>query len=118
MKAYIINTDGTGGVVEFDHAGASYSIMQNAVGGYFECVSLSDDLDMWVNEEGKLLGLPTNEIGTRMWRAAFGPTDIIVGNIIFTGGADDNGDTLGLSDRHVDRLDEVRLAYLTAMAGA
>ena len=116
MKAYIINMDGTGGVVEFER-GESYSVLSGAVGGYIECVSLASDLDMWVNEEGKLMGLPVNPIGTRMWRAAFGPTDVIVGDIIFTGGVDKNGETLGLSDRHIERLDEVRLAYLTTVGG-
>ena len=116
MKGYIINTDGTGGVVEFER-GESYSILSGAVGGYIECVSLSRDLDMWVNEEGKLAGLPINDVGTRMWMTAFGPTDVIVGDIIFTGGVDDEGETLGLSERSIERLDEVRLSYLTAIGG-
>jgi hypothetical protein len=116
MKAYIINTDGTGGVVEFDKHN-SFDTLSGAVGGWIECVALSDDLDMWVNEEGKLVGLPVNVIGTRMWRAAFGPTDVIVGNVIFTGGVDDEGETLGLSERSIERLDEVRLAALTVMGG-
>lgn len=116
MKGYIINTDGTGGVVDFERGG-SYEVLSGAVGGYIECVSVKDDLDMWVNEEGKLIGLPLNPIGTRVWREVYGPTDVIAGDIIFTGGVDDEGETLGLSDIHIARLDEVRLAYLTTVGG-
>lgn len=103
MKAFIITTEGETREVEFER-GASYDLLSGAVGGYIECVSLSDSVDMWVNEEGKLIGLPFNEIGTRLWTAAYGPTDVIVGDIILTGGADDEGETLGLSDRALDRL--------------
>jgi hypothetical protein len=103
MKAYIVKVDGSREVVEFEK-GESYDVLSKAVGGYIECVRLADNLDMWVNEEGKLVGLPVNEYGTLFYQEIHGATDIICGDVIFTGGADDEGETLGLSDDEIAGL--------------
>lgn len=34
--------------------------LQEIVGGYIECVYMNDKIQMVVNEEGKILGLPIN----------------------------------------------------------
>ena len=103
MKGVIITSDGAAREVTFDND-SCYATLRDAVGGYIECVALSDTLNMWVNEEGKLINLPPNFVATQLWSAVFGPTDIIVGDAIFTGGADDDGNTLGLTDSQVERL--------------
>ena len=60
---------------------------------------------MWVNEEGKLSDDPIqNPTGTALWVDNYGETDVIIGNIIFTGGTDANGHTLGLSDEQLNSL--------------
>jgi len=102
-KALIIKTDGTKLVVTFDEE-SSYKLLSEAVGGYIERVQMKSGIDIWVNEEGKLIGLPQNPIGTALWADSYGTTDIIVGNIIITSGADDEGNTLGLSDEQVTEL--------------
>jgi hypothetical protein len=103
-KAVIIKTDGTKEVVEFE-IGESYDLLSKSVEGWIECVSLiSRNADMWVNEEGKLNGLPVNTHATALWVEEFGMTDIIVGNIIITGGVDNEGETLGLSDEQVSNF--------------
>lgn len=69
--------------------------LQEAVDGYIEAVVLGQDLVMWVNEEGLLRdNLEVNPI-------AFGfyPTPIM-GNIVFTGGTDEQGETLALSGEY------------------
>lgn len=98
-KAVVIQTDGIKSVVEFE-VGNSYDLISNAVGGWIECVGLSK-ADMWCNEEGKLEGLPQNPIATSLFHNEFGARDVIVGNVIITGGVDENGDTLGLTDEQV-----------------
>lgn len=83
-----------------------YAILSDAVGGYIECVTMHlhdrDGVDviasMWVNEEGKLDGLPHNELATRIFTSQFHTLDRIVGDVIITGGADEEGDALGLDD--------------------
>ena len=105
MKAVIVKTTGEKSVVEFDNSTA-YKTLSGAVGGYIECVHLPEtlDLDLWVNEEGKLDGLVFNLFGTYLWVENYGKTDVIVGDVIFTSGTDNEGHTLGLSDEQVDYL--------------
>lgn len=95
-KALIVNVDGTHEVVEFE-IGKSYDLLRNAVEGWIECVSL-DNADLWLNEEGKLIGLPVNYFATELFTQRFGAVDVIVGNVVLTGGADEEGDTVGLDE--------------------
>jgi hypothetical protein len=76
--------------------------LQNAVGGWVQAVDLSgafEGITLWVNEEGKFdSSLTFNELATGIWEQSFGAnTDYIMGNAVFTGGADDEGETLGLT---------------------
>lgn len=105
QKALIIKTDGTHEIKEF-FTGCSYEVIRDGVGGFIECVNLGflDWADMWVNEEGKLDGLPLNSIGTTLWVAEYGPTDVIVGDIVITGGPDAEGNTTGLSEMQLSQL--------------
>ena len=62
-----------------------------------QAADLHDNLTLWCNEEGKLInGMQPNIIGTHMWEKSFGMTDIIMGDVVFTGGTDDEGDNLAL----------------------
>lgn len=74
-------------VVEIEN---DLSAMQDVVGGYIECVHMGD-LDIWVNEEGRLIGLPFNR---------FVGGVPLVGTIIVSGSTKD-GATVGLSDKQV-----------------
>jgi len=76
--------------------------VQQAVGGLVQAIGLDDDLTMWLNEEGKTLKLPHNSFAQNLWDNKFGKdTDYIVGDMVLTGGADDNGETISLSDKQV-----------------
>lgn len=73
--------------------------LQKAVGGWVQAIGLRPDLTMWLNEEGKVNGLPHNQIGQAFWDNVYGEgTDYISGDVVFTGGTDENGETLALSD--------------------
>lgn len=101
-KALQINIDGTTTELDLEAPQGSLRILQGAVGGWIQAVDISDNLTMWVNEEGKLEGLLPNEFGTRLFSKRFGEgVDVIVGNIVLTGGTDDEGETLGLTDEQV-----------------
>lgn len=103
-KALIVRTDGSREIVEFE-VGNSYETLKTAVNGWIECVHLpSFGVDMWVNEEGKLIRLPLNYHGSALWAKEYGATDLMVGDIILTGGADDEGETLGLTDTQLNNL--------------
>lgn len=82
----------------------SYDAINKGVGGYIECVSLAENLDMYVNEEGKLMALPMNLIGQSFWTDRYGMTDIIVGDVVFTGGVDDEGESQSLTDEQIKSI--------------
>lgn len=101
MKAVIIKTDGSSNAVEFDNS-TSYDVMRGAVGGLIERVELpAHEIEMYVNEEGKILRLPINAKATELWAASFGATDIICGDVILVGAIDDEGDNASLTDEQV-----------------
>lgn len=78
--------------------------LQGAVGGLVQAVDFTDHLTIWVNEEGKLYGLPINPMATFLWEKYFGLTDFICGDVIFTGGTDEEGETLGLDEETAKEL--------------
>lgn len=79
-----------------------YDFISGFVEGWVEFASLSSECGVYVNEMGKLNGLPVNRIATgiaRFINPAF--DDVIVGNAIFCGPADEEGNDTVLSDRLV-----------------
>lgn len=110
-KALVIKTTGSREIVEFE-VGNSYDTIKNAVGGWIECVHLpSFGADLWVNEEGKLLSLDHNAFGSVLWAKEYGHTDFIVGDIIITGGVDEEGETLGITEEQISGV----LGYLDSL---
>jgi hypothetical protein len=104
----VIKTDGTLERLDLSVAEQELKSLQNAVGGYVQVIELEEDFTMWVNEEGKLLGLEENKIATVIWEVRFGiDTDIICGDVVFTGGMDEDGETLTISEANLQRLAEL-----------
>ena len=103
-QALKLNVHGETEVVDLDAPEGSLKVLQSAVDGWIEAVDLSDEMTMWVNEEGKLIGLIRNDMATKMFREVFGNVDVIMGDVVFTGGADDEGETVGLTDAQIASL--------------
>ena len=117
-KAFVVQTDGANYVLEFNDE-TSLKVMQGVVGGLIQPIDFgftADTMTMWVNEEGKLIDLPVNQFGTLFYQRYFGATDIIVGDIVFTGGTDKDGYTLGLEAEQIELLRAIldRLAQVFA----
>lgn len=105
--AVIIKTTGERKVVDLgDPSNSELSILQEVVGGWVQPVDIADDMTLWCNEEGKLLGLPMNYPAMNSTSASevLMPGDVIAGDVIITGGTDDEGDTLGLREDQVSAL--------------
>lgn len=88
---------------------SEYGLFSMTLDGYIEAVALDKDLlglTLWVNEEGKLISLPFNSLATRLWEMSYGKTDVIMGNAIITGDADENGKTLGLTPNQINLIKE------------
>lgn len=80
--AILIKVDGTRKEVQ-PRNGTDFSLeeLQDFVDGYIEHVSLprpfKGNTEMWLNEEGKLIGLPRNEFATILYGC-----DVIVGDVL------------------------------------
>lgn len=63
-----------------DCAGSNLFALQAQVGGMIECIALNDELDAWINEEGKLIPLEP----TALWCATphSHPHDVVMGTIV------------------------------------
>jgi len=105
MLAIEITTEGQLKEVELNNNGeGQLEILQTAVGGLVQAVDLSEGLTLWCNEEGKMLNFDVNRIATKMWEEVFGQTDVIMGNVIFTGGTGEEGETLGLDEATANKI--------------
>lgn len=92
--------------------------LQDAVGGWVQCVDFPrNGFDMWLNEEGKIIGLLTNEAATRVWESEYGPTDVMAGNVVITGAADDEGYITELDAEVAERLQDFTRTLREAMWG-
>jgi hypothetical protein len=105
--AISLTTDDVATVHEFV-VGDSYKMLSDAVGGYIECVQIAHGIDMWVNEEGKILDLPYNATATAIFWTTYGfMSDMIFGDVIFTSCDDESGETTGLTVEQFDYLKEI-----------
>jgi len=98
-KIMYISVDNSVEVKEIEEI--EYDTLYEGVNGLVELVSLNRDIDMWVNEEGKVIGLEPNLFATLIWKKVFPNPDVIMGNVVITGGADSEGNTVGLSDASI-----------------
>lgn len=114
FRAFTIAADGVATVHTWDATDGTLPHLQHAVDGCVDVVALSSDLDMWINDEGLLVGLLVNILATGI-AALHGMThQAYVGTAVFTGGTDAEGNTLPLSEEQVQLL----LSYVGCAAGA
>ena len=104
MSQFVLNLSVDGNTELYPFVENQLKILQRSVGGYVEAIALADDLVMWVNEEGKNENLPFNQAATSIFMKYKGGSDFIVGPVAFTGGADANGETLGLSEIRINEI--------------
>lgn len=72
--------------------------MQELVGDYIECLHVGGNVDMWLNDEGKICRLPFNFIlGDADTKKIL---DIIHGDVFFAA-CGDEGETIGLTDGEI-----------------
>jgi hypothetical protein len=99
MKAIVIPVEGP--LVEIDLADeGNLKVLQNAVGGYIEAVAVpdfisgADEATAYVDEEGKLTGLPINRRATDFMVPGVGLSygDYIAGPMVLAGFDPDSGE--------------------------
>jgi hypothetical protein len=88
-----------------DIAEGSLKKLQSAVDGLIQPIDLNADVTMWVNEEGLLRNdLEMNDIATSLYAQMYDITNPLMGDVVFTGGTDEEGETLGLADDYVNAI--------------
>ncbi|MEY8420492.1 DUF3846 domain-containing protein [Oscillospiraceae bacterium 44-5] len=106
MIALIVNTKNEIRRVEYDPP--HYDVIKEAVGGWYEHVhpmGLDRPYSMMVNEEGLLLGLPMNRLGSELYGTPQHGQPI-VGDIVFLKDGYDGGepDVVGMTEDEAQRL--------------
>lgn len=104
MKALGITAEGE--IVAHDNFSGSLSDMQAAVGGYIELALTSlPGVIAYINEEGKLQGLPLNVAATALLK--YPNDDFVVGNMLILGAPDKNGDDTDVPEGTLDAIVEI-----------
>ena len=106
MIALVVNTRNEIRRVEYDPP--HYDVIKEAVGGWYEHVhpmGLDRPYSMMVNEEGLLLGLPMNRLGSELYGTPKHGQPI-VGDIVFLKDGYDGGepDVVGMTEDEAQRL--------------
>ena len=106
MIALVVNTKNEIRRVEYDPP--HYDVIKEAVGGWYEHVhpmGLDRPYSMMVNEEGLLLGLPMNRLGSELYGTPRHGQPI-VGDIVFLKDGYDGGepDVVGMTEDEAQRL--------------
>lgn len=103
--ALVVKSDSTHEILDVESQ--FLSKLQTAVDGLIQPIDLSESLTMWVNEEFLLRNsFEPNLLGTAMYQS-IGGQSIIMGTIVFTGGVDPEGDTMGLNEHDYYKLLEL-----------
>lgn len=91
-----------------DIASDELNKLQKAVDGLIEAVDILPNVTMWVNEEGLLReDLEVNYLATAFMQELFHATTPIMGDVVFTGAPDDEGNTKPLTQADVAELTEL-----------
>jgi hypothetical protein len=91
IKVILVEPDKEPSVIEIKH---SLKTFQDIVEGYIDILEIDENVDIILNDEGKLLGLPFN-------RFIFGDNDIVAGTFIIVG--NNKGETISLNESQIKK---------------
>jgi hypothetical protein len=101
-----VNTDFTTELLQLDaDPKVGLKQLQDAVGGWVQSVPLANDLSIWLNEEGKFSDMKMNTVATMLWTRFYGMTDFVVGDVLFAGGPDAEGETNDISASWIHEIE-------------
>ena len=95
LKGIKITTQDKFEVVEYED---KLEVLQQMVGGLIEYVPVCNNIDMIINDEGKLEGLDINPLATILFSY-----DYIVGDALIVG-INDEGENISLTDKEIERI--------------
>jgi len=99
VRAIVLSAEEDGVMVRAVEIADTLDDLQAIVGGNIECVYIDrhseDRAHFYINEEGKLLGLPLNVVATGMWyqHGYVQPfTDFLAGDVLVLGDGEDGAE--------------------------
>ena len=103
MRAYAIPAEGEPGYMEIpDDGNEELLTLQTYVGGWIQAIPVPGDdegkLTAYINEEGKIKGLPRNNLATEKFQSVLMPGDFIVGNLVILGVDMNTGESTPVPD--------------------
>jgi len=101
MKTIIIKSDESWKIVDQDKNDLSF--FQSIVGGYIEGISVTENVTMYCNEEGKIKKLPINNLATWYVKSRRQFDDYICGDVVFSR-IDSDGEEIGLDDLDINNV--------------
>ena len=104
--AVVIDVDGSAVRYELPGDTIGLEFLHQHIGHPVDLVQVTSGLDMWCHDEGIIRALPVNRTASVLLRA-FGAQQPFRGLVIFTGGSDAKGQTLGLDDAQAAMLIQV-----------
>ena len=101
MRTLIIPAEYSQPVLEEDPEKIDLKYLYSKIGDIVEALQVTDEVGMYLHEEGKILNLPINRRATYLARkhAGISLTDYIVGDVVLVGEVDDEGYETGLTTR-------------------
>lgn len=110
VRGILIPATGAPSVHDFpaEYDGQLLEGLQRAVGGWIEAVVvggpdhavIGEPHTIYLNEEGKLQGLPVNDVATRLTRGILPAWDMVVGDVVLVR-TDEDGDTISVTDQAI-----------------
>lgn len=109
--ALLIRTDGQFRLLDWPANGDQHLKILYAAcdADHIDAVRITEALTMWVDDEGLINEVMPNVGATRLYALHRTPHQVYYGHALFTGGADAEGNTLGLSADEVAHLVEQHL---------
>ncbi|MCI7222575.1 MAG: DUF3846 domain-containing protein [Erysipelotrichaceae bacterium] len=102
IKGLLIKPDETPSLIEFEE---SLENLQRYVGGNIEIIQPfeDDDVDVIINEEGKLNGLPLNRLLTSKGNII----DALMGDILIVGANNETGETISIPKEKIGKYTDL-----------
>ena len=115
-----VRIDTAGITSRVDFTEDSLAALQAAVSGDIEAIMIGDELTMFANENGiAQFGVLTRNTAAERILATSGTgwvSPYVIGPVIFTGGVDDDGETLGLSEHDLRMIEAIAQGYREGFA--
>ncbi|MFE6189147.1 DUF3846 domain-containing protein [Streptomyces sp. NPDC056465] len=107
--ALLLRTDGSFELIDWPTDGQLNALYQVISCQNIDAVDITDQLTMWLDDEGAINGSPVNRAATLLYAAHRPPHQRYHGHAVITGGTDRHGNTLGLTQDQTAELVEFHL---------